>query len=74
VISASLWSAATGEQNYADYFVSVPGQGQRKDIIYIFAESFSPIDSKKFGGKNDYFTHTDASASSGIYMPNLYAV
>lgn len=43
-------------QSYESYFLPMVGQRRTGDVIVLFAESFSTVDSKRSGGDHDYLT------------------
>lgn len=56
---------------YKDFFESVEWSWERLNLIIIFAESLSPIDSLAVGGKNNNLPNFDKIASSGMTFTNF---
>ncbi len=57
--------------SYQDYFRNVKGGNQRPNILILFAESLSPIDSLRVGGLYDHMPHFDRISSEGITFTNF---
>jgi len=57
---------------YQDYFTKVQGINERPNIILLFAESFSAIDSQRVGGE-DNFPLLDKIQSEGTTFTNFFA-
>ncbi|MDR0282527.1 MAG: sulfatase-like hydrolase/transferase [Candidatus Peribacteria bacterium] len=57
--------------SYEDYFTTEKGSNRRPNIIIVFAESFSPIDSLTVGGVYDNLPHFDTIAQDGIVFTNF---
>lgn len=75
VASANDRDALPGReiQSYESYFVPMVGQKRQGDVIVLFAESFSTVDSKRSGGIHDYLTGFDTIAADGITYTNFIA-
>lgn len=58
---------------YESYFASFQGERRTGDVIVIFAESFSLVDSKRAGGAHDYFTGFDQIMADGVTYTNFIA-
>lgn len=63
----------TSTQKYEDYFTFIEGKKQRPNIILIFAESLSTVDSKRAGGLYDNLPLFDKIQSEGITFTNFIA-
>ena len=67
-------SRAIGNPNiYKSYFGDIQGQKQKPNIIIIFAESLSAIDSQKIGGVNNNLPYFDKIQSQGMTFTNFLA-
>lgn len=58
-------------QSYSKFFSRVKGSGQRPNIIVVFAESLSPIDSLRVGGVHDNLPYFDLISQQGITFNNF---
>ena len=58
---------------YKSYFGNIPWQGKKPNIIVVFAESFSAIDSKRVGGINDNLPYFDKIQAEGMTFTNFLA-
>ncbi|MDR0861035.1 MAG: LTA synthase family protein [Candidatus Peribacteria bacterium] len=56
--------------HYEEYFTTEKGKGQQLNLIIVFAESLSQIDSLRVGGVNDRLPNFDAIAEKGITFTN----
>ncbi|MBO4203321.1 sulfatase-like hydrolase/transferase [bacterium] len=56
---------------YQDYFHSVKGKQHRPNIILLFAESLSPIDSLRIGGVHDNLPNFDRISADGMTFTNF---
>ncbi|GHV23650.1 hypothetical protein FACS189428_7410 [Clostridia bacterium] len=56
--------------HYEEYFTTEKGKGQHLNLIIVFAESLSQIDSLRMGGVNDRLPHFDAIAEKGMTFTN----
>ena len=62
-----------GVKPYEQYFTPFAGQHRKGDLIVIFAESFSVVDSKRAGGIYDYLPGFDSIAADGVTFTNFIA-
>jgi glycerophosphoryl diester phosphodiesterase len=62
-----------GDKPYEAYFKSFPWKNQRPDIIVVFAESFSSIDSQLAWGSRNLFPWFDTIARDGTFYTNFVA-
>lgn len=60
-------------QSYESYFVPMVWRKRQWDVIVLFAESFSTVDSKRSGGIHDYLTGFDTIAADGMTYTNFIA-
>lgn len=58
---------------YEHYFLPFAGQKRTGDVIVVFAESFSVVDSLRAGGIYDYLPGFDSIAADGITYKNFIA-
>jgi hypothetical protein len=56
--------------HYEEYFTTEKGKGQHLNLIIVFAESLSQIDSLRVGGVNDRLPNFDAITEKGITFTN----
>lgn len=63
----------TVHEKYEDYFQSITWLNKKPNIILIFAESFSVIDSKRVWWINDKFPNFDKIQAAGMTMTNFIA-
>lgn len=69
--SESTFSNDTVGKKYEDYFGYITGLNQRPNVILIFAESFSTIDSKRVWWIHDNFPNFDKIQSEGMTFTNF---
>lgn len=76
-IAKSLLQKATelyeNKLNFKDLFSSEPGRKNKKNLILVFFESASVLDSKRFGGLYDRFPQTDKISQDGRIHTNMFA-
>jgi len=60
-------------KNYEDYFTTIKGKNKKLDVILVFAESFSTVDSKRAGGMYDNFPLFDKMQAEGVMFNNFMA-
>lgn len=76
-IAKSLLEKATqlyqNKMNFQDLFTKVEGRKNKKNLILVFFESASAVDSKKTGGLHDKFPQTDKIAREGVMFTNMFA-
>lgn len=60
-------------QRYQDYFTAIPGKNRKTNIILVFAESLSTVDSKRSWGIYDNLPLFDKIQSEGITFTNFIA-
>ena len=60
-----------GAPKYTKYFTQVPGQNRRPNVIVVFAESLSAIDSQLVGGKYNNLPYFDKIQSQGMRFTNF---
>lgn len=65
--------AYQNKRNYADFFVQEEGRSNQANLILVFLESASSVDSQKFGGISERFSKIDQIADQGTSFLNLYA-
>ena len=58
---------------YRSYFTSVDAENKKPNIIVVFEESFSAIDSKLIGGVNDNLPYFDEMQQAGMRFTNFLA-
>ncbi len=58
---------------YEDYFKNIHGKAKKLNVILVFAESFSTVDSKRAGGLYDNFPLFDKIQSNGVTFTNFIA-
>lgn len=63
----------TPSQKYEEYFTTISGKNKKPNIILLFAESFSTVDSKRAWGIYDNFPLFDKIQSEGITFTNFIA-
>jgi hypothetical protein len=56
---------------YQKFFGKRRGTNQKTNIIVVFAESFSPIDSLRVGGVNNNLPYFDLIQKQGITFKNF---
>jgi len=57
--------------DYSDYFVDIEGEWHKQNLILIFLESFSAVDSKRVSGINDNFPLFDKIQSQWTTFTNF---
>ena len=60
-------------KNYENYFTPIQGQGKKYNVILVFAESFSTVDSQRAGGLYNNFPLFDKVQADGITFTNFMA-
>lgn len=66
-------SSTAGSKNYEDYFTSIKGKNKKQNVILVFAESFSTVDSKRAGWLYDNYPFFDKIQNEGITFSNFMA-
>ena len=61
------------ETVYRSYFTSIEAENKKPNIIIVFEESFSAIDSKRIGGVNDNLPYFDEMQKAGMTFTNFLA-
>ena len=61
------------KRSYPDFFQKEEGRANQSNVILVFLESASAVDSQKIGGLQDRFPKIDAISDQGISFSNLYA-
>jgi phosphoglycerol transferase MdoB-like AlkP superfamily enzyme len=61
------------ESAYRSYFTSIQAENKKPNIIIVFEESFSAIDSKKIGGVNNNLPYFDEMQRDGMSFTNFLA-
>lgn len=56
---------------YQDYFHTVKGKKQRPNLVILFTESFSPIDSLRVGKLHNHLPHFDRISAEGLTFHNF---
>lgn len=70
----SQWFLFTQSPNkYEDYFKNVAGKAKKLNVVLVFAESFSTVDSKRSWGLFDNFPLFDKIQSNGTTFTNFMA-
>ena len=76
-VAKSLLEKATqlyeNKMNFQDLFTKVEGRKNKKNLILVFFESASAIDSKRTGGLFDKFPQTDKISREGVMFSNMFA-
>lgn len=76
-IAKSLLEKATdlyeNKLNFQDLFTLQEGRNNKKNLILVFFESASAVDSKKTGGFYDKFPQTDKISQEGTLFTNMMA-
>lgn len=76
-IAKSLLEKATqlyeNKMNFQDLFTRIKGRNNKKNLILVFYESASAVDSKRTGGLHDKFPQTDKIAREGRMFTNMFA-
>lgn len=76
-IAKSLLEKATelyeNKLNFKDLFVQEKARNNKKNLILVFFESASVLDSKRFGGMYDRFPQTDKISQEGMIQTNMFA-
>jgi glycerophosphoryl diester phosphodiesterase len=79
-ISAIVWftedrfgDKSTDDSIYRSYFTSIPADNKKPNIIVVFEESFSAIDSKRNGGVNDNLPYFDEMQKDWMTFTNFLA-
>jgi phosphoglycerol transferase MdoB-like AlkP superfamily enzyme len=60
-------------KKYEEYFTYIKGQKKKLNVILVFAESFSTVDSKRAGGLYNNFPLFDKVQAEGIMFKNFMA-
>jgi len=60
-------------KKYEDYFTSIQGQNKKLNVILVFAESFSTVDSKRVWGIYNNYPLFDKVQAEGITFKNFMA-
>lgn len=68
-----LGDKTADESAYRSYFTSIQAENKKPNIIVVFEESFSAIDSKKIGGVNDNLPYFDEMQKEGMTFTNFLA-
>ena len=76
-VAKSLLEKATqlyeNKMNFQDLVTKVEGRKNKKNLILVFFESASAIDSKRTGGLFDKFPQTDKISREGVMFSNMFA-
>jgi len=64
---------AKSPNKYEEYFKNITGKAKKLNVVLVFAESFSTVDSKRSGGLYDNFPLFDKIQSNGTTFTNFMA-
>lgn len=59
--------------NFGDLFSKKPARWNKKNLILVFFESASAVDSKRTGGLYDVFPWVDKISEAGVLFTNMFA-
>lgn len=68
-----LGDKTADESAYRSYFTSIQAENKKPNIIVVFEESFSAIDSKKIGWVNNNLPYFDEMQAQGMTFTNFLA-